>query len=86
MKETMGRIRNQNVDKSLLWFLRLTGMVSFALGVLKFIGLGQEIKFFPFPAPLLSFLNNWQTSLGSALLEIGLALFCGFGGARSGCC
>ena len=54
-------------------------MVLFALGVLKLIGLGQEIKFFTFPDPLLSFLNNWQTSLGSALLEIGLALFLWFG-------
>ena len=63
MKETMKQIRNQNADKSLLWFLRLTGVVLFALGVLKFIGLGQEIKFFPFPALLLSFPNNWQTSL-----------------------
>lgn len=32
MKETMERIRNQNADKSLLWFWRLTGVVLFALG------------------------------------------------------
>ena len=79
MKGTMEHIRNRNADKSLLWFLRLTGVVLFALGVLKLIGLGQEIKFFTFPDPLLSFANNWQTSLGSALLEIGLALFLWFG-------
>ena len=54
----MERIRNQNADKSLLWFWRLTGVVLFALGVLKWIGLGQEIKFFIFLDPLLSFANN----------------------------
>ena len=63
MKGTMERIRNRNADKSLLWFLQLTGVVLFALGVLKLLGLGPEIKFFTFPDPLLSFANNWQTSL-----------------------
>ena len=45
MKETMKQIRNQNADKSLLWFLRLTGVVLFALGVLKRIGWGRKLSF-----------------------------------------
>ena len=71
MKGTMERIRNQNADKSLLWFFAIDRGGLFALGALKFIGLGQEIKFFSFPALLLSFLNNWETGWGGALLEIG---------------
>ena len=54
----MGTMGNKNSSKSLLWFLRFVEAVLFTVGVLKWIGLRQEIKFFTFPDPLLSFLNN----------------------------
>ena len=58
MKQSMGLMGNQSSSKSLLWFLRFAEAVLFTVGVLKWIGLRQEIKFFTFPDPLLSFLNN----------------------------
>ncbi len=40
MRGTMAHIRNQNSDKSLLWFLRLTGVVLFAFGRAEVAWLG----------------------------------------------
>lgn len=54
-------------NKTLRWFLLSSGVL-FATGLLKLLSLHQEIQFFAFPDPRLSFFNNWQiTALAGAV-------------------
>lgn len=46
-------------DKTLRWFLLGSGVL-LATGLLKLLSRRQEIQFFAFPDPRLSFLNNRQ--------------------------